>query len=189
MVLAEGERTFCKKRRASNRDRDLSAHGPHVWQLNRQHDWLHEGGVSAASPWRIVLVKRELHETTGSYHNRVQGCQTCDIRKEKKSSRSHSIVMTQRVFFPEVFPARMILLFTIKSIVLMFSLAVSFFGSCFIQIGLKMTKTFSVWGVNATYAKDCWFPSLSVYQDKLWIWHKLLPDDMMNRTWLALVKK
>ncbi len=61
-------------------------------------------------------MKRELHETTGSYHNRVQGCQTSDIRMEKKSSRSHSIVMTRRVFFPEVFPARMILLFTIKNI-------------------------------------------------------------------------
>lgn len=52
------ENIWGKERRASNRDIDLSAHGPHVWQLNRQHDWLHEGGFSA-SPWRIVLVKRE----------------------------------------------------------------------------------------------------------------------------------
>ncbi len=84
-------------------------------------------------------MKRELHETTGSYHNRVQGCQTSDIRKEKKSSLSHSIVMTRQVFFPEVFPARMILLFMIKNMQLVFFSAASFLASCFIQIGLKMT--------------------------------------------------
>lgn len=39
------EREFSKESRAPNRDKDLNTHGPHVWQLNRQHDWLHERGI------------------------------------------------------------------------------------------------------------------------------------------------
>lgn len=119
------ENIWGKERRASNRDIDLSAHGPHVWQLNRQHDWLHEGGIfglSMENSFSEEGMTERRHEVTGSYHNRVQGCQTTDICKEKKSSRSNSI--KDITWWPEYlfFPIGMNLLFTIKSNVVMLSL-------------------------------------------------------------------
>lgn len=47
MLLRERWRTFRQRSPTgtANRDKDLSTHGPHVWQLNRQHDWLHERGI------------------------------------------------------------------------------------------------------------------------------------------------
>lgn len=65
-------------------------------------------------------MTERLHEITGSYHNRVQGCQTTDIRKEKRSVTQIPLKTLKLLdkqsffFFSGVFPIGMILLFTIK---------------------------------------------------------------------------